>query len=156
MGQNQLKTMKELMDVRDFRRLKECLVQLQEADIAEFMEELAGEKTVMVFRMLPKELATDVFAFLPAEKQQEIIDSILENLNLDETHYYLFTLTISEQSLQKRFFKDIARGIRKKDSFIESSNRLSLYEEMDSTKIDVSDMTAKEAAGMIALEFGRV
>ena len=88
--------------------------------------------------------------------RQEIIDSILENLNLDETHYYLFTLTISEQSLQKRFFKDIARGIRKKDSFIESSNRLSLYEEMDSTKIDVSDMTAKEAAGMIALEFGRV
>ena len=88
--------------------------------------------------------------------RQEIIDSILENLNLDETHYYLFTLTISEQSLQKRFLKDIARGIRKKDSFIESSNRLSLYEEMDSTKIDVSDMTAKEAAGMIALEFGRV
>lgn len=78
MGQNQLKTMKELMDVRDFRRLKECLVQLQEADIAEFMEELAGEKTVMVFRMLPKELATDVFAFLPAEKQQEIIDSITD------------------------------------------------------------------------------
>lgn len=38
-------------------------------DIASFMEELDSEKTVIVFRMLPKALATDVFAELPAESQ---------------------------------------------------------------------------------------
>lgn len=73
-----MKTMTELADARDFRRLKEWLVQMQEADIAEFMEEVTGEKAVVVFRMLPKELATDVFAFLPAAKQQEIIDRITD------------------------------------------------------------------------------
>lgn len=33
-------------------------------DVASFVEELDSEKTVVVFRMLPKELATDVFACL--------------------------------------------------------------------------------------------
>ena len=36
------------------------------------------EKTVIVFRMLPKALATDVFAELPAESQSHIINSITD------------------------------------------------------------------------------
>ena len=47
-------------------------------DIASFMEELDSEKTVIVFRMLPKALATDVFAELPAENQSHIINSITD------------------------------------------------------------------------------
>ena len=70
--------MMRLVEARDFRALKEMLVQLPEADTADFMEELNREKTVVVFRMLPKEQATEVFAFLPVEKQQEIIDSITD------------------------------------------------------------------------------
>ena len=78
MGQNQMKLMMELVDARDLRNLKDSLAQMPEADIADFMEELTGEKTVLVFRMLPKDLATDVFAFLPVEKQQEIVNSITD------------------------------------------------------------------------------
>ena len=73
-----LEEMMRLVEARDFRALKEMLVQLPEADTADFMEELNREKTVVVFRMLPKEQATEVFAFLPVEKQQEIIDSITD------------------------------------------------------------------------------
>ena len=47
-------------------------------DIASFIEELDSEKTVVVFRMMPKELATEVFACLPVEKQQHIITSITD------------------------------------------------------------------------------
>lgn len=78
MGQNQKKLMMELVDARDFRKLKDSLAQMPEADIADFMEDLTREKTVVVFRMLPKDTATDVFAFLPAEKQQEIVNSITD------------------------------------------------------------------------------
>ena len=46
--------------------------------MASFMEELDSEKTVVVFRMLPKELATDVFACLSLENQQHIINSITD------------------------------------------------------------------------------
>ena len=45
----------ELTEKRQFRELKNQLIELNEADIAEFLEELPQEKSVVVFRMLPKE-----------------------------------------------------------------------------------------------------
>ena len=58
-----------LAEEKKYRQLKEALLEINEVDIASFMEELDSEKTVIVFRMLPKALATDVFAELPAESR---------------------------------------------------------------------------------------
>ena len=73
--------MEELMDLlltRQFRKLKDILTEMNEVDIATFIEELDSEKTVVVFRMLPKELASDVFACLEVDKQEHIINSITD------------------------------------------------------------------------------
>ena len=51
---------------------------MNEADIAEFLGELEDNPKVMVFRMLPKELAADVFAFLEPDVQEHIINSITD------------------------------------------------------------------------------
>lgn len=67
-----------LVGEKKFRELKSRLVEMNEVDIASFMEELDSEKTVVVFRMLPKELATDVFAELEPEQQQQIVTSITD------------------------------------------------------------------------------
>ena len=67
-----------LVEEKKFRELKSRLVEMNEGDIASFMEELDSEKTVVVFRMLPKELATDVFAELEPEQQQQIVTSITD------------------------------------------------------------------------------
>lgn len=69
----------ELVSEKKYRELKSILIELNEVDIASFIEELDSEKTVVVFRMLPKELASDVFACLEVEKQQHIITSITDN-----------------------------------------------------------------------------
>ncbi|MCB6608621.1 magnesium transporter [[Clostridium] symbiosum] len=63
---------------KKYRDLKAQLVEMNEVDIASFIEELDSEKTVVVFRMLSKELATEVFACLPVDKQQHIITSITD------------------------------------------------------------------------------
>ncbi len=68
----------QLAEEKKFRQLKDIMMEMNEVDIAAFMEELDPEKTVVVFRILPKELATDVFACLPVEKQQHIITSITD------------------------------------------------------------------------------
>ena len=73
-----LKELMELLDTRQLRRLKEILMEMNEVDIASFIEELDSERTVIVFRMLPKAIATDVFAELPVEKQTHIINSITD------------------------------------------------------------------------------
>ena len=46
--------MEELMDLlltRQFRKLKDILTEMNEVDIATFIEELDSEKTVVVFRI---------------------------------------------------------------------------------------------------------
>ena len=73
-----LKELMELLDTMQLRLLKEKLIEMNEVDIAAFIEELDSEKTVVVYRMLPKELASDAFACLPVEKQEHIINSITD------------------------------------------------------------------------------
>ena len=67
-----------LAEEKKYRQLKVALLELNEVDIATFIEELDSERTVVVFRMLPKALATDVFAELPVETQTHIINSITD------------------------------------------------------------------------------
>lgn len=68
----------KLAEEKKYRQLKAILLEENEVDIAAFIEELDSERTVIVFRMLPKDLATDVFAELPVEKQSHIINSITD------------------------------------------------------------------------------
>ena len=68
----------ELLEDRQFRKLRETMSEMNEVDIAEFIEELEPEKKVLVYRMLPKELAADVFSFLEVDDQEHIINSITD------------------------------------------------------------------------------
>ena len=61
-----------------FRLLRSRLAEMNEADIAEFMEEVDDNQKVLIFRMLPKELAADVFACLEPDIQEHIINSITD------------------------------------------------------------------------------
>jgi len=84
----------ELVETKQFRRLKELLSEMNEVDIAEFMDEVEPEKLIVVFRLLPKELAADVFTYLEdSEDQEKLIGAlsdqelraILDELYLDDT-----------------------------------------------------------------------
>ena len=68
----------QMAEEKQYRQLKEALLEFPAVDVAAFMEELDSERTVIVFRMLPKDLAMDVFAELPVENQQHIINSITD------------------------------------------------------------------------------
>lgn len=68
----------ELVELRQFRKLRDILAEMNEADVAEFLEELDQDKMVLVYRMLPKGVAADVFAFLEVDDQEHIINSITD------------------------------------------------------------------------------
>ncbi len=68
----------QYVEEHKIRLLRTKLSEMNEADIAEFMEELDDNRKVLIFRLLPKELATDVFACLDADIQQHIINSITD------------------------------------------------------------------------------
>ena len=56
---------------------------------------------------------------------------------------------VSEDTLKKHIGGDIELGIRSRDVLTRSIERLPLYEKMDTEKIYVDDISAKEAAEKI-------
>lgn len=78
MEENIKEVLFDLVSRKQFRQLKDELCDMNEFDIASFLEELDSEKQIIVFRMLPKELASDVFACLEIETQSHIINSITD------------------------------------------------------------------------------
>ena len=92
MSQEQKDELFDLAEQKQYAKLKGILCELNEADIAELFEEMTPEKVLVLFRLLPKDLASDVFAFLEIEEQQQIINSmedkelqtIIEDLAIDD------------------------------------------------------------------------
>ena len=61
---------------RDFMALKETLRNSNPVDVAERLENLDDKQAVRLFRMLPKDTAADVFAYLSRDMQENIINTI--------------------------------------------------------------------------------
>ena len=69
----------ELIQNKQYSALRNELSEWNEADIAQILEEIEDiEQQVKVFRILPKSIAADVFAYLPIEVEQRIITSITD------------------------------------------------------------------------------
>lgn len=72
----------ELMELLDSRRMKELQTRLEDMnkfDVAEFLSEIGDNRMPMVFRLLSKETAADVFANFDAPEQEQIINSITDS-----------------------------------------------------------------------------
>jgi len=65
-----------LLDEKKYIEIRSILTELNEADIAVLMEELQAEEMLKVYRILPKDLAADVFSYLEVESQQAVISSL--------------------------------------------------------------------------------
>ena len=70
---------RELLDTKQYTRLRQKLSELNDADIAVVMEALEEEEILKIFRILPKDIAADVFSYLEVEYQQAIITSLSDN-----------------------------------------------------------------------------
>ena len=75
----QFDELNEMLEERRMRELKLRLEDMNEFDVAEFMSELDETKMPMVFRLLSKGTAADVFANFEAPEQEIIINSITDS-----------------------------------------------------------------------------
>lgn len=66
------------LENKQYRSLKLTLCDMNEYDIAAFLEELDPSQLAMVFRMLSKEQAAEVFANLEVQEQECIINSVTD------------------------------------------------------------------------------
>jgi len=62
----------------DISKLKILLSDMNTVDIAEIFEELEKEKMIQLFRILPKVIASDVFAYIDSDHQQIIVEALTD------------------------------------------------------------------------------
>lgn len=81
--------------------------------------------------------------------EQSIIDDILSGLE-GEFKLHSVSLVCSPEKLVQRLQKDVSAGLRQPDIIERSTQRIPLYERLNTVKIDVSDVTPEEAAKCIS------
>ncbi|MDR0785545.1 MAG: magnesium transporter [Treponema sp.] len=65
-------------DQIDVATIKSLFAKMNTVDIAELFEDLSKEKIIQLWRILPKAIASDVFAYMDADEQQIIIGAITD------------------------------------------------------------------------------
>ncbi len=96
MNENEMSIYEEALDLlhsHNYVELKKILADMNPADIAVLFEELTVNELVLVFRLLPKDLAADTFVEMEADHQQALIHSfsdaelreVMDDLYLDDT-----------------------------------------------------------------------
>lgn len=93
------KAIRQIIDLvreKQYVRAREILLDFNEVDIAEILEELIEElgieKSIVIFRMLPKDVSVDVFSYLDSEEQRAIITGITDT----ELHYIIDELDFDD------------------------------------------------------------
>lgn len=68
----------ELYGEKRFRELKELLSAMEPADIAEILSDKAASERALLFRILPKDTAIEVFEFLEGQEREELLHSFTD------------------------------------------------------------------------------
>jgi magnesium transporter len=97
-GENEFfEVLTSLVSEKKFHKLRTVLVAMNPADIAEYIMNGGAKDRLLVYRILPKELAAEVFAYLDTDIQQILVMSftdeeltgVLNELFLDDTIDFL-------------------------------------------------------------------
>ena len=83
----------ELLDAREFKKLKEKLENMHPVDIVEVMEEVGERQRVLIFRLLAKEEAAEVFTDMNSDMREDLINAltdseleeVMEEMYVDDT-----------------------------------------------------------------------
>lgn len=68
----------ELIEQKKYIKIKKELSEINKVDIAELLNPLDPNITLLIFRMLPKDIAVDVFAHFSADQQEDIINAVTD------------------------------------------------------------------------------
>ncbi|ARC83248.1 magnesium transporter [Clostridium argentinense CDC 2741] len=114
----EFKKVLDLIKTSKFVDARNLLIEEKSVDIAQFLEEVDRDKMLIIFRILPKDIATEVFSYMSTEDVQYIIEAItddelshiVDKLFLDDTIDILEELPAN---VVKKVLKNTKEGKRR-------------------------------------------
>lgn len=120
--------------------------------VTEETKKMVVENIVFLLNQFLASSAYENVVFCWVMNAEAICESILSKLRLEKVNVKRISLICSENALRERLMKDVKAGKRSADVIERSVQRLSHYEKMNTVKLDVSGISAEEAADrMIAM-----
>lgn len=118
MLETMLEEVKVMIEERKFSKLKKYLEDFNSADIPWFFEELSDEEIILVFRLLSKDVAAEVFVELEPDLQEKLIGffterelkAVMDELFMDDT---VDLIEEMPANVVKRILKHIDKEDRK-------------------------------------------
>ena len=141
---------------RKFADLRIALIDMEPFDIASFMEDnLEDKEQIMFFRLLPKEVASDVFIELDSDMQEELIKAltdkelkaVIDDMFLDDT---VDVIEEMPANVVKRILKTSDPENRKQ------INELLNYPDDSAGSIMTTEYTAFSAKNTVAEAFDKI
>lgn len=69
-------TLRDMLRAQRWQDLREALRELHPSDVSDLIIALPPEEEALIFRILPREQASEVFSYLPPDHQQGLIESL--------------------------------------------------------------------------------
>ena len=70
-------TPEQLLKERNFKQLRQMVTAMNAVDIARLLDDVSSEDSAAAFRLLPKNLAAEVFDYLDGRRQNRILESFV-------------------------------------------------------------------------------
>lgn len=112
-----LEELGEKMKLHQFESARQMLSKMNPIDIADLFDDLANDKCLVLFRILPKDLSAEVFSNLPSDIQKAVVEhitdeeiqEIITEMQLDDTVDFIEELPAN---LVKRILEHASPNIR--------------------------------------------
>ena len=146
----------DLVERRQLRQLRQELDTMNEVDIASFLDELVPEQLLLVFRLLPKELAAEVFAYLEDSDDQERLINALSDRELREVLNELY-LDDTVDIIEDMPANVVSRILRNCDASARSQiNQLLNYPKDSAGSLMTTEFVALRPDDTVARAFARI
>lgn len=150
-----LEKIMELVSLEDFKGLKDLLEDANESDIAECLDELSNEDLAIVFRLLKKQEAADVFSYMDPDSQEKLVEtlsdkevaSIISKLYIDDAADLIDELP---DTLVAKVLKNSSESKRK------AINEILNYPEDSAGSIMTTEYASLEIDDTVEEAFGRI
>src|SRR5690554_6208882 len=91
------KNIRELLEAKKYKELKEIISTINPYDLATLFENLSEKNITLLFRLLPKDLAAETFVEMDSDHQKTLIDSfsdvelkeVINELYIDDMVYLI-------------------------------------------------------------------
>lgn len=144
-----------LLEEKKFTELKNILNEMNPADFAEYIEAVPRSQLILVFRLLPKELASEAFVELDSDQQMYLIESFTDkelSVVLDELFVDDFADIVEEMPavVAKRMLKNTDSETRK------TVNQILAYPEDSAGSIMTTEYVALRKSMTVAAAFDKI